>query len=59
MDYIDFLKSKIDIAPATGLNIDPKEVNPVLKPHERDAVVWLIRGGRRAGFEAFGFAANL
>lgn len=54
MKYIDFLRKKIDIAPDTGFEISPDEVNPIMKPHARDAVVWAIRGGRRGLFEAFG-----
>jgi DNA modification methylase len=53
-NYIDFLKSKIDIAPETGFEIETSEINSVLKPHQRDAVKWAISGGRRAIFEAFG-----
>lgn len=52
--YYDFLKSKIDIAPESGFEIQPHEVNPALKPHQRDAVMWAVRGGRRALFESFG-----
>lgn len=52
--YMDFLRAKIDIAPDTGFEISPDEVNPAAKPHERDSVVWAVRGGRRALFEAFG-----
>jgi DNA modification methylase len=56
MGYIDFLRSKIDIAKESGFEITPDEVNPIMKPHARDAVAWAIRGGRRALFEAFGLA---
>ena len=59
LDYTDFLRRKIDIAPVTGLNITPQEVNPVLKPHQRDGVVWSVRGGRRALFEAFGLGKTV
>lgn len=52
--YYDFLKSKIDIAPESGFEIQPNDVNPALKPHQRDAVMWAVRGGRRALFESFG-----
>lgn len=52
--YIDFLTSKIDIARETGFDVPLEEINPVLKPHQRDAVRWAIKGGRRALFEAFG-----
>ena len=53
-DYIEFLKSKIDIAQDSGFSISPDDVNPVLKPHARDAVMWAVKGGRRALFESFG-----
>ena len=53
-EYYDFLKRKIDIAPESGFEIPPEAVNPALKPHQRDAVMWAVRGGRRALFESFG-----
>lgn len=53
MNYIDFLKQKIDVAPKTGFKISAADVNPVLLQHQRDAVIWAIRGGRRALFESF------
>lgn len=56
MDYTDFLKRKIVIAKDTGFDISPDEVNPIMKPHARDSVVWAIKGGRRALFAAFGLA---
>lgn len=59
MDYITFLKSKIDIAKDTGFNISPEEINPVLLPHQRDAVKWAVKGGRRALFEAFGLGKTV
>lgn len=52
--YINFLKSKIEVAPVSGFDIGADEVNPALKPHQRDAVIWAIKGGRRALFESFG-----
>lgn len=54
MTYREFLESKMMIAPESGVEIDPGEVNPALKPHQRDAVVWALRGGKRALFESFG-----
>lgn len=47
MKYIDFLKSKIDIAPETGFKIDRSEINPICKEHQKDAIMWAVRGGRR------------
>lgn len=52
--YINFLKSKIEVAPVSGFDIEADEVNPALKFHQRDAVIWAIKGGRRALFESFG-----
>ena len=48
--YDDFLRSKIAAAPETGFQVDQSELSPILKPHERDAVIWALRGGRRALF---------
>lgn len=57
--YQRFLESKIQIAPATGFILSPREVNPVVKPHQRDAVIWAIKGGRRALFESFGLGKTI
>lgn len=57
--YINFLKSKIEVAPLSGFGIGADEVNPALKPHQRDAVVWAIKGGRRALFESFGLGKTV
>ena len=54
MDYNEFLHSKIEIAPVGGFEVDPNDVNPALKPHQKDAVMWAVKGGRRALFESFG-----
>ena len=54
MEYLDFLKSKIEIAKDSGFALDPKKINKALKPHQRDAVLWALKGGRRALFESFG-----
>jgi hypothetical protein len=57
--YRAFLAAKAQLAPASGISIDPGRVHPVLKPHQRDAVLWAARGGRRALFEAFGLGKTL
>ena len=54
MKYIDFLRSKIVTAPETGFVVPESEINPALKPHQRDAVRWAVAGGRRGLFERFG-----
>lgn len=59
MTYQDFLRSKIQLAKETGLDIDPSEVNPRLLPHQRDGVVWAVKGGCRALFESFGMGKTV
>lgn len=36
-EYMEFLKTKMVIAPESGFDIDPAEIHPALKPHQRDA----------------------
>lgn len=52
--YAAFLRSKVVTAPEGGFDVDPSELSPALKPHQRDAVRWALKGGRRALFESFG-----
>lgn len=59
MNYKDFLISKIAFAPETGFEVADMDINSVLKPHQRDAVRWAVKGGRRALFEAFGLGKTL
>ena len=54
MTYREFLESKMVIAPESGFEVSDSEINPVLKPHQRDAVRWAVHGGKRALFESFG-----
>jgi len=54
MTYLEFLRGKIEMAQTSGFPVESDEVNPVLKPHQRDSVVWAVSGGRRALFESFG-----
>lgn len=52
--YLEFLREKIQLARFDGFDVDPAEVNPALKPHTRDIVRWMIKGGNRACFATFG-----
>lgn len=54
MNYEKFLQSKICLAQKSGFEIDSSEINPALKPHQRDIVRWSLSGGRRAIFASFG-----
>lgn len=53
-EYHQFLENKIQLSGETGITCKPEDVNPLLKPHQRDIVVWAVNGGRRAVFAAFG-----
>jgi hypothetical protein len=52
--YEAFLKSKVRIAQNQGFEISIDDINPNLKPHNKLMVKWLVNGGRRACFAAFG-----
>lgn len=52
--YLDFLKSKIVIAPDSGFEVSDADLSPGLKPHVAESVKWMVRGGRRAVFSSFG-----
>jgi len=52
--YRAFLEAKIRVAPERGFSIELDAVNPVLKPHCRVIVPWMVKGGRRALFASFG-----
>lgn len=59
MTYREFLESKIELAQDSGFVVDPAKINKALKPHQRDAVMWALRGGRRALFESFGLGKTV
>ena len=59
MTYQEFLNTKIELAKDTGFKIDKSELNPALMPHQKDAVQWALKGGRRALFESFGLGKTV
>ncbi len=59
LDYQSFLAAKAALATPSGLACEPEDVHPLLKPHQRDTVVWAVRGGRRAIFASFGLGKTL
>lgn len=59
MTYKEFLESKIELAQDSGFAVDPAKINKALKPHQRDAVMWALKGGRRALFESFGLGKTI
>ena len=59
MKYHEFLQTKIETAPISGFEVRPEDINTALKPHQRDAVIWALKGGRRALFESFGLGKTI
>ena len=59
MTYHEFLEQKIDVAPLVGLDVQADQISHALKPHQRDSVLWALRGGRRALFAAFGLGKTV
>ncbi|OOW67138.1 DNA methylase N-4 [Xanthomonas axonopodis pv. martyniicola] len=57
--YRDFLERKVRVAPSLGFELSPDDVHPILKPHQRDSVVWACSGGRRALFQRFGLGKSM
>ena len=64
--YLEFLKSKMELAKETGFEVTGEEFSPIFRPdhpkhrpHQRAAVQWAIRGGCRALFESFGLGKSL
>ena len=59
MDYQEFLEGKIKLSEMEGFEVDSEEVNPILKPHQREIVRWAVAGGKRAIFAAFGLGKSV
>lgn len=59
MNYNEFLHTKIEVAPVSGFEVRVEDIHPALKPHQRDAVMWAVKGGRRALFESFGLGKTV
>lgn len=59
MEYIDFLKTKIELATESGFCVEKERINKALKLHQADAVAWALKGGRRALFESFGLGKTV
>lgn len=54
MNYETFLKNKVIIAENYGFTVNECDLNPLLKPHNKDVTLWALNGGRRAIFLNFG-----
>lgn len=58
-EYELFLRAKATLAEETGFDVALEEINPLLKPHQRDIVRWAVRRGRAALFESFGLGKTM
>lgn len=52
MNYKEFLQTKIELSEDSGFEVDINDINPALKPHQRDAVAWALRGAREHSLRA-------
>lgn len=57
--YTDFLAAKFRFSKEYGHEVQVGEINPILKPHQRDIVRWAVQKGRAAIFAAFGLGKTL
>lgn len=54
ISYDDFVRSKIKLAQFFGFDVAKNDLHNNLKPHQKDSIVWSLKGGRRAIFASFG-----
>jgi len=54
VNYQDFLNAKIAEAKQIGFDVPESAISDRLKPHQKAIVQWMVSGGRRACFAAFG-----
>lgn len=57
--YHEFLKEKVAFVRATGIEVEPEAINPLLFPFQRDLVRWALRKGRAAIFADTGLGKTL
>jgi len=58
-EYQAFIKRKVVISKDAGFEIAVSEINPILKDHQKQIVQWMVKGGRRACFAAFGLGKSV
>lgn len=49
-DYQAFLEQKIELAPESGFLVSREKINSKATELQKDAIQWLLQGGRRACF---------
>lgn len=59
MTYQEFLEEKTRLSKPTGFEIALSDLHAILKDHQKAAVRWAVRGGKRAIFASFGLGKSL
>ena len=59
MTYEEFLRAKVPEVASEGEAVEIGEINPILKPHQAAIVRWMVAGGRRGCFAAFGLGKTI
>lgn len=57
--YEQFLRDKAIVASPRGIEIDRATINPILKYHQTETVVWMCRMGRAANYGSFGIGKTV
>ena len=57
--YDEFVRGKANFERHFGFDLACDDINPILKPHQRDIVQWAVKGGRRAIFAKFGLGKSV
>lgn len=59
MDYEEFLKTKVIVAPESGFDVAPEQMNRNLFEWQRDIVRWSLKKGKAALFEDCGLGKTI
>ncbi|MFL6314776.1 MAG: hypothetical protein ACJ71W_21940 [Terriglobales bacterium] len=59
LPYEEFLRAKVIKQKELGFELPPSAVHKLLKPHQRDMVLWALRKGRGALFASFGLGKTM
>ena len=57
--YVEFLKAKAAVSPATGFDVTLDDLHPALYRHQKLLVKWALKGGCRAVFAKFGIGKSI
>lgn len=58
-EYYEYLSNKVELPDYSGFTVEAGEVNPFLKPHQCDMVIWAARLGRGLVAASFGLGKTV